>query len=411
VSNDVFSDSNENDSGFTLVKSKPKRNLSVTSTDQTTEKTKKSKPIFASSNRYNELDIDVTVSNNTGSNHDLTDMILDTELPKPKPPPPIFVRGVSDYFALRAQLIELLGVNNFSVKSTTRDLKIQTTDPDSYRALIKYLKDLKIEFHTYQAHEDKPFRIAIRNIHPSTPTSEIGKAIEDIGCFSVRNVANVINKINKKKLPIFFVDLEPAEINKDIFSIKFLLNTKIKIEEPYKKRSVVQCINCQEYGHSKSYCAHAPRCVKCAAFHPTSSCTKAKDQPPVCALCQGNHTANYRGCQVHKELQRLHFGKTKTIFNAKITKPNVSYSQIVNNGGVTIETQRDPLNINDTSSFPNLTHHPPNHQHHKDSQNIPPNNTTPHSEIASLLSSFINEFKLILNPLISLLTTVINKLM
>jgi len=95
----------------------------------------------------------------------------------------------------------------------------------------------------------------IRNIYPSTPLAEIGIAINEVGPFSVRNVSNVLNKTTKNKLPIFFIDLEPAEINKEIFHITSLLNTKIKIEEPYKRRTIIQCTNCQDYGHFKSYCA------------------------------------------------------------------------------------------------------------------------------------------------------------
>jgi hypothetical protein len=93
----------------------------------------------------------------------------------------------------------------------------------------------------------------IRNIHPSTPLTEIGIAINEIGPFTVRNVSNVLNKTTKNKLPIFFIDLESAEINKEIFHITSLINTKIKIEEQYKRRIIIQCTNCQEYGHSKSY--------------------------------------------------------------------------------------------------------------------------------------------------------------
>lgn len=409
ASNDVFSNSTENDYDFQLVQSKSKRNLSSTSSDQTAEINKKTKPIFASPNKFSLLDIDVTETI-TDTNRTATDLIMDTDVPKPKPPPPVFVRGILDYLALREKLIEILGANKFAVKSTARDLKIQTTDSDSYRSLIKYLKSQNAEFHTFQAHEDKPFRIVVRNIHPSTPTSEIGIAIEEIGGYTVRNVSNVINKTNKNKLPIFFVDLEPAEINKDIFYVNSLLNTKIKIEEPYKKRITIQCTNCQDYGHSRSYCAHPPRCVKCAANHPTSSCTKTSDQPPVCALCQGNHTANYRGCQVHKVLQRLHYGKT--IPKAKISKPNVSFSQIVNEGGDSLaKIQRGPPNVDDPTSFPNLSPHPLNQHYIKKNKTTPPSNATSDSEIALQLSSFINEFKLIINPLISLLTTVINKLM
>ena len=73
-----------------------------------------------------------------------------------------------------------------------------------------------MQYHTYQPQEDKAFRIVIRNLHPSTPTDEIGIAIEEIG-FSFRQVTNELKKITKEKLPMFFVDLEPAPINNDIF--------------------------------------------------------------------------------------------------------------------------------------------------------------------------------------------------
>lgn len=61
----------------------------------------------------------------------------------------------------------------------------------------------------------------------------------------------------KKYLPIFFIDLEPTAINNDIFHLNSLLNTKVKIEEPYKRRNIIYCINCQEYGHLKTYYAYS----------------------------------------------------------------------------------------------------------------------------------------------------------
>jgi len=39
----------------------------------------------------------------------------------PKPPPPVFDRGILDYLELRDKFIEILGVNKFAVKSTARD--------------------------------------------------------------------------------------------------------------------------------------------------------------------------------------------------------------------------------------------------------------------------------------------------
>lgn len=74
-----------------------------------------------------------------------------------------------------------------------------------------------------------------------------------------------------------------------------------------------------------------------------------------------------------------------------------------------VQTNLNPPNINDTSSFPKLSLQ----SHHLNTpKHTLPNGTENQSEsnLATQLSSFISEFKLIINPLISLLTTVINKL-
>lgn len=163
-------------------------------------------------------------------------------------------------------------------KSSTNVLKIQTANPDSYRSTIHLLKEKEAQYHTYQPHEDKSFRIVIRNLHPSTPTVDIGTSIEDMG-FSVRQVVNVLQKITKIKLPMFFVDLEPAGINNDVFHVTSLLHTKVKIEEPHKRKDIIQCLNCQDYGHSRKYCSYPPRCVRCGDNHPSTSCSKSTTTP------------------------------------------------------------------------------------------------------------------------------------
>ncbi|KAE9533854.1 hypothetical protein AGLY_008933, partial [Aphis glycines] len=71
------------------------------------------------------------------------------------------------------------------------------------------------------------------------------------------------------------------------------------IEEPHKHRHLVQCQNCQDYGHTHIYCNHTPRCVRYSKNHQSSTCDKPIDVPKICALYQGNHPANYRGYQIH----------------------------------------------------------------------------------------------------------------
>jgi len=78
-----------------------------------------------------------------------------------KPPPPIFMKGILDFPNFCSALIELIGVDNFFCKSAGYRLQIQTANPESYRVLIRYLKESNAEYHTYQLREDKPTRLHV----------------------------------------------------------------------------------------------------------------------------------------------------------------------------------------------------------------------------------------------------------
>jgi len=180
-----------------------------------------------------------------------------------KPPPPIFVKGITDFSKICEALIELIGVDNFYCKSSSDRLKIQTATPESYRSLVHFLKEQDAHYHTYQLKEDKPTRVVIRNIrvHPST-SLELIKSELELRLFEVRQVTNVLHKTTKCPLSLFFVDLEPTEQSNDIFKLSSTLHTKIKVEEPYKPMVISQCLNCQDYGHTRSYCGYSARCVR-----------------------------------------------------------------------------------------------------------------------------------------------------
>lgn len=67
-----------------------------------------------------------------------------------------------------------------------------------------------------------------------------------------------------------------------------------------------QCKKCQQFGHTKAFCAHTPKCIKCGNKHETIQCRKTVNDK--CANCQGEHTANYwKGCPIYKEKKLLLF--------------------------------------------------------------------------------------------------------
>ena len=173
--------------------------------------------------------------------------------------------------------------------------------PHTYRKLIQNARETRIVHHTYQIKQDRDYRIVIRGLHHSIPLSDISDELNRKD-HKVRNIINVKHRVSKEPLPLFFIDLEPQNNNKDIFQLDFLQYCQIRIESPRRKHIIIQCTRCQDYGHSKSYCTRPFNCVKCGGPHDTTACKKNRETLKKCVLCSGNHPANYKGCTVYREL-------------------------------------------------------------------------------------------------------------
>lgn len=393
----IVTDSTENQKWTTQT---GKRNLSSSSSGSTSSKSsstnnaqpKTKKLFFLTRNRYEPLTI-------TEPTDTVFDTVMESEDPdiaaRPKPPPPIFMKGIHDFPGFCTTLIELIGADNFICKATTDRLKIQTTNPESYRLLIHYLKEHNAKYHTYQLAEDKPTRIVIRNLRPTTPIELIKSELET-RLFEVKQVTNVLHKTSKLPLPLFFVDLEPTDHSNQIYQLFSLLHTKIRIEEPYKPKLISQYQNCQDYGHTRAYCGYSARCVRCSAHHPCSECTKSPDSPAKCALCSGDHPANYRGCSVYKELQRRKSPTTKSNFLHDTIKPNVKPYNVKESHPLATLPEKNESNPSKTYAQATASQ---------------PSQPSPPSDLTQLMSSFVGELKSLIDPLIVLLTQVITSLL
>ncbi|KAE9523224.1 hypothetical protein AGLY_016391 [Aphis glycines] len=347
---------NPADPGWSVKKSNSKRNLSSSSSSEPP-----TSPTTQSTNQKILRQIENEVTNSVTEQID-----IDTDVnAQNKPPPPVFVKGVEDFPELCARLIEIIGVDNFICKSSADKLKIQTSNPESYRTLIHFFKDENAQYHTYQLREDKPLRIVIRNLHSSTPIKTIKEELE-FRLFEVRQVTNVLHKVNKNPLPLFFVDLEPTPKSKEIFELSSLLHTKIRIE------------------------------VRCGDGHQTSDCPNPRDAPPKCALCSENHPANYKGCSIYRELQRRKTPTSKSNIvtdNIRYKSPNVQSSHPPND-----TLFNKPPYSDQRKSYAHVTSNQSNNHAHS-SNPIPPD-----VDVNKIISSFLEEFKSLINPLLSLLT-------
>lgn len=167
-------------------------------------------------------------------------------------------------------------------------------------------------------------------MHPSVDLEDLKQEIEQHNHTVVR-ISNIKQAISQKPLPLFFIEIESRDNNKEIFQIKKLMHTVISFEPPRKKREIPQCMNCQGFNHTKNYCNKSPVCVKCARSHLTRDCPiKEKTKEVICANCGGDHPASYKGCIVRKQLQQKLFPslREKTLISIK---PNQNHNKIQNN--------------------------------------------------------------------------------
>jgi hypothetical protein len=175
--------------------------------------------------------------------------------------PPIFVHGVTDYPKMIQTIEATVEAEQYKTKAVANKVvKINVNTAETYRKVVRFMKDSNIIYHTYQLKGDEPYRVVIRNLHHSIPNAHIKEDLQKEG-FKVRN------RVTKLPIPMFYVDLEPADNNKIIYNLRFLNNLVIKVEPPHKTTNMVQCTRCQQYNHTKAYCNLPYKFVKCGNPH------------------------------------------------------------------------------------------------------------------------------------------------
>lgn len=323
-------------------------------------------------------------------------------------PPPIFLNSDVHYISMCNLLKSVIG-DNFKCATSTKGVTLYVSTPDAYRTCVRYLKSQNADFHSYQLSEDKPFRVVIRGLHPSIDHNVLKEELKEKGHI-VRSVSNVLSR-EKEKLPLFFVDLEIAENNEDIFELDVLMYSKIKVESPRPKRQLAQCTRCQQYGHTKTYCNHPHKCVRCAGNHDSTSCEKPKETPATCALCGESHPSNYKGCTVYKDLQKRRSPAAppaRPLRQRQHSVPNARDERLfpqLKQPTVTDTLKQTP------SHSPTINDQQTNTSFSANSNPSPTySQATTNGDITHQLNNFITEMKSLLTPLITLVNQLIQAL-
>jgi hypothetical protein len=122
--------------------------------------------------------------------------------------PPIYVYGVTNYRDTVKYLTETLEKEQYYCKALPNEtVNINVNISDTYRRLVKRLREDNIVHHTCHIRYEKAYRVVLRNLHHSIPPHEIQVELETLG-HKVRNVLNIRHRVTKETLPLYFVDLK-----------------------------------------------------------------------------------------------------------------------------------------------------------------------------------------------------------
>ena len=340
---------------------------------------------------------------------------------KPTKPPPIVLYGIEDVNKLTKLLETVAESSKFAYKIVNKNqLRVICENTEIYKQIIALVRENELIGHTFNLKGQRCYRVVIKNLHHTTPHEAIIEAIENTGNMVSGEIINARAGPEKKPTSTFFVNITPGPDNKSVKDIKVIHHQVVTIEDPRKRKTVVQCQRCQQYGHSKNYCLRPYRCVKCGQSHKTSECTKVdRNTPATCALCFGPHPANYKGCQVYKEIQARKIQQRKPVYDGEKYKkyqPNTESTSLLSQQTNTKNYNMENIKLDTTKrTYAEITN-----SHHKgpsiDPQHKTMDNTSGASNVSlleKLIASQSAKFDFLLQQmsvLMSLMTQLINKL-
>lgn len=218
--------------------------------------------------------------------------------------PPIIIRGKS--FKDVNDILKQNGiVSKFKLKLTSFGLRIQATDEEAHKKLLKTLAEANVEHFSYQLRSEIPLRFILSGL-PTMDVNEIKNELVENNLPTIIDVTPL--PIRTKRYDdhsIYIVRFPNKSINiHQLKQTKYLFNVVIKWDI-YRRRKTgpVLCARCQHYGHVANNCKLNPRCSLCAGNHSYDNCPKKEETEiePLCCNCNGNHKPISNACPKKSE--------------------------------------------------------------------------------------------------------------
>lgn len=236
-------------------------------------------------------------------------------------------------------------------------LKIMCDTTNLYNDVLKILKENECQFFSHDKNADKVFKVVIFGLEYKTAIEVKTELISRyLKCQDVKSVVKNHEGFNDT---IYIVSFDNGSVNlntlKKDHSCPF--RTIIKWDYHRKpKNRIVQCRNCQMFGHGENWCSILTKCDLCAGKHKTDVCDCKRQIK--CATCNGSHVSADLNCPNRQQFLEIR----ENIMSKNSAKP-----QYRNNNQTSLRSQRTP-NWNMCRGINNITSLQQRHQHYQQQQ-------------------------------------------
>lgn len=185
---------------------------------------------------------------------------------KGKASPPIIKIYNIEVKDITDKIKNLLKNDLFSIKIVNRDIvNLSLNSNEDHQTVKNFLKGQQISFFTYTPSEMKPYSVIIKGLSSSY---EVGDLEDHIKSLDADLTVNRVIKFNGDR---WLVQLSHDSDVAAVFSMKYILHCKVTVEK-FKQGGIIQCRNCQRFGHIATNCSMTYRCVKCGLVHGPGKC-------------------------------------------------------------------------------------------------------------------------------------------
>ena len=128
-------------------------------------------------------------------------------------------------------------------------------------------------------------RLAVKGVSTNITEAEF-KEFFDLNEITYAKAERLKSKRDGRVLPIFQLDIYDPDEAEALISQNLACNVTgivYKVEEFRTPISVMQCYNCQCFGHSAKTCRSKQKCLICGENHSHKGCPSRESRKPTCA--------------------------------------------------------------------------------------------------------------------------------